>query len=158
VLCAYLPDRRRVRVLQAAGITLMAITAICGPLLVTGALSFAVEAPVSAISSYLVAGWIALVSRMLRGVAPFGPWVTRFGQVIGVALLFGVVLVGIALPLPWMSWPQLVIVGAGLLIAAPAWVLTPVWCLFLGQALLRAARSPAALPVLAKENSDGFLG
>ena len=157
-LSAYLPDRRRVRALQAAGITLMAIAAICGPLLVVGALDFNVEAPVSAISSYLVAGWIAVVSRMLRGVEPFGPRVTWFGQLIGLGLLSGLVLVGIALPLPWMSWPQLVIGGAGLVVAAPAWALAPVWSLFLGQALLRAARPAAALPMLAKENSNGFLG
>jgi hypothetical protein len=43
---------------------------------------------------------------MLRGVGPFRPGVTRLGQFIGVGLLAGLVLVGIALPLPWMSWPQ----------------------------------------------------
>jgi hypothetical protein len=157
-LSAYLPARRRVRALQAAGITVMAITAVCGPLLVAGAVDFNVETPVSAISGYLVAGWVGVVSRMLRGVCPFGPAVTRLGQFIGVGLLAGLVLVGIALPLPWMSWPQLVIGGAGLVIGAPAWALVPVWSLFLGHALLRAGRSPAAWPVRAKENSDGYPG
>lgn len=157
-LSGYLPDRRRVRALQAAGITLMAITAVCGPLLVMGAVNFTIENPVSAVSSYLVIGWIALVSRMLMGVAPFGPRVTRLGQLMGLAMLTALVLVGIALTLPSMSWPQLVVGGAGLVIGVPAWALTPVWALFLGQALLRAARSPTAFPVLAKENSDGFLG
>jgi hypothetical protein len=157
-LSAYLPDRRRVRALQAAGITFMAITAVCGPLLVMGAVNFNIENPVSAVSGYLVVGWIALVSRMLRGIPPFGPRVTRLGQLMGLGMLTALVLVGSALPLPSMSWPQLVVGGAGLVIGAPAWALTPVWSLFLGQALLRAARPPAASPVLAKENSDGFLG
>ena len=146
------------RALQAASITLMAIGALCGPLLVMGAVNFNIENPVSAVSSYLVIGWIALISRMLRGVAPFGPRVTRLGQLMGLAMLTALVLVGIALTLPSMSWPQLVIGGAALVIGAPAWAATPVWSLFLGQALLRAARPPAPFPVRTKENSDGFLG
>ena len=53
----------------------------------------------------------------------------------GCGLLAGYVIVGLGLLLPWMSWPQLVVFGVGLLIGLPAYLGMPVWFVFLGRHL-----------------------
>jgi hypothetical protein len=142
VLGGYLPARRSARVIQAAGLTAITASAVAGPLLVAGLLGFDVATPISSVSVLLIFGWAALVSRMLRGSGTFRPRVTRFGLILGQAALAALVLIAVALPLPWMSWPQLIVAGAGGLIGIIAWLALPAWYLFLGQDLARAARQP----------------
>jgi hypothetical protein len=78
-------------------------------------------------------------------------------------------------PLPWMSRPQLIVAGVGAGIGAIAWLILPVWYLFLGQDLARAARRrtdhppgptghapgpadhPPGRPHLPEGDSDGFI-
>jgi hypothetical protein len=44
--------------------------------------------------------------------------------------------VGLGLLLPWMSWPQLVVFGFGVLVGLPAYLVgIPVWFLLLGRHL-----------------------
>lgn len=148
-LAAYLPDRRSTRVIQAAGITAMAVAAVAGPLMVAGVLDFNVETPISAVSVLVLGGWIFAVSRMLQHAGAFRARVTRFGQAVGKAILAGIAIIVCGLPLPWMSVPQLIVFGAGALIGVVAWLSMPAWFLFLGQDLARVPRSGQGQPAKA---------
>ena len=174
-LGGYLPARRSATVIQAAGIMAMAVGAVAGPLMVAGLLSFDVATPISAASVLVLFGWVALVSRMLAGSGAFRPRVTRFGQLLGRAAVAALIVIALGLPLPWMSRPQLIVAGVGAGIGAIAWLILPVWYLFLGQDLARAARrqtdhppgptghapGPAdhapGRPHLPEGDSDGFI-
>jgi hypothetical protein len=61
----------------------------------------------------------SLATGFMIGVAL---WVAQFGVFAGAGTLTGYVIVGLGLLLPWMSWPQLVVFGVGLLIGLPAWL------------------------------------
>jgi len=52
-----------------------------------------------------------------------------------VGFLAGYVVVGLGLLLPWMSWPQLVVFGVGVVIGLPAYLGIPVWFVLLGRYL-----------------------
>jgi hypothetical protein len=100
----------------------MAFLTIGGPLLVLGALAFEVETPV-AIAALIVLGvWLLLVNRWscLSAALPYR--IVRFGELVGVGFLAGYVVVGLGLLLPWMSWPQLVVFGVGVLFGLPAYL------------------------------------
>jgi hypothetical protein len=154
-LGGYLPARRSARVIQAAGITAMAVAAIAGPLMVAGLLSFDVETPISAASVLVIFGWVALVSRMLAGSGAFRPRVTRFGWLLGKVVVAALALIAVGLPLPWMSRPQLIVAGVGAGIGAIAWLILPVWYLFLGQDLARAAPRRAGRTSCTASNTSG---
>ena len=57
--------------------------------MVARVLSFKVETPISAVSVLVIFGWVALVSRMRQRTGTFRRQVTRFGQVLGKAVLAG---------------------------------------------------------------------
>lgn len=141
VLTRYLPGRRRARVVQAAGITALAVTAVTGPLLVAGVLGFNLATPLSAAGYLLIACWILAVSRMLPRTAEFGPAVTRFGLVLGLAIAAGMLIAAAGLALPWLSVPQLIVFAGAALLGLPAWLIMPAWYLFLGRSLAGAARA-----------------
>ena len=63
------------------------------------------------------------------------PRVARLGEFSGAGVLAGYVIVGLGLLLPWMSWPQLVVFGVGVLTGLPAYLGIPVWFVFLGRHL-----------------------
>jgi hypothetical protein len=131
----HLPKRRTARITQAAGIAAMALLTIGGPLLVLDVLPFEVQTPI-AIAAYVVLNlWLFLINRWLRMSVSLPPRVTRFGELVGAGTLAGYVIVALGLLLPWMSWPQLVVFGVGLLIGLPAWLSIPVWFVFLGRNL-----------------------
>jgi hypothetical protein len=130
-----LPRRRTVRLAQAGGLTAMAFLTIGGPLLVLGALAFEVETPV-AIAALIVLGvWLLLVNRWTCLSAALSYRIVRFGELVGVGFLAGYVVVGLGLLLPWMSWPQLVVFGVGVLFGLPAYLGIPVWFVLLGRHL-----------------------
>jgi hypothetical protein len=54
---------------------------------------------------------------------------------VGTFTLVGYIVVGLGLLLPWMSRPQLVVCGSGLLIGLPAWLSIALWFLLLGRNL-----------------------
>jgi len=131
----HLPKRRAARISQAAGITAMALLTIGGPLLVLGVLSFEIQTPI-AVAAYIVLSlWLFLINRWSRMSDSLPPRVTRFGEFVGTGTLAGYVIVALGLSLPWMSWPQLVVFGIGLLIGLPAWLSIPIWFLLLGRNL-----------------------
>jgi hypothetical protein len=155
-LSAYLRPGFGTWLLQIVGITAMAVTAVSGPLMVAGVVSYDLETPVSAASSLIVVGWAAVASRMLRRSGRFRPRVTGLGQAIGLALLAGAVLVwtglslsGLSLTagsLTGMSLSHQVILWSGVVVGGTAWCLSSVWDLFLGQELARAADALEAAP------------
>jgi hypothetical protein len=134
-LGARLPPRRAARLTQAAGLTAMALMSVSGPLLVFGVLAFEVDTPI-AIAAYVVLSlWLLLVNRWLRLSDTFPSWLARFGELLGAGALAGYVVVGLGLLLPWMSWPQLVVFGVGVVIGLPAYLGIPVWFVLLGRYL-----------------------
>ena len=130
-----LPQRRGARLMQAVGLAAMALLAIGGPLLVLGVLNFEVETPMAMAAWIILCVWLLLVNRWLRLSDVLSVRVTRLGEALGAGLLAGYVVVGLGLLLPWMSWPQLVVFGVGVLVGLPAYLGIPVWFVFLGRHL-----------------------
>jgi hypothetical protein len=108
----YLPRGLRTGLLQATGITAMAVTAAAGPLMAAGQLSYDVETPVSVASS------LPLTAGSLAGMSP----------------------------------PHQVLLWTGVVIGGTAWCLSPVWDLFLGRELARAATASWARPARPEED------
>ena len=130
-----LPRRRAARFTQAAGLAAMAVLTLGGPLLVLGALSFEVETPIAMAAWIVLSLWLLLVNRRLRLSQSLPVRVARLGEALGVGLLAGYAIVGLGLLLPWMSWPQLVVFGVGVLVGLPAYLGIPVWVVLLGRHL-----------------------
>ena len=130
-----LPQHRAARFTQAAGLAAMALLTVGGPLLVLGVLAFEVETPIAMAAWIILSLWLLLVNRWLRLSDAPPVRVVRLGEFLGAGFLVGYVIVGLGLLLPWMSWPQLVVLGVGVLIGLPAYLGIPVWFLFLGRHL-----------------------
>ena len=130
-----LPRRRAVRFTQASGLTVMALLTVGGPLLVLGVLTFEVETPIAIVALIVLAIWLLLVNRWLRLLDALSYRVVRLGELVGAGFLAGYAIVGLGLLLPWMSWPQLVVFGFGVLVGLPAYLGIPVWFLILGRHL-----------------------
>jgi MFS family permease len=135
-LSGRLPRRRAVRFTQASGLMAMALLTVGGPLLVLGVLAFEVDT-LTAVASYIVLSlWLLLVNRWLRLSDALPYRVARLGEFVGAGFLAGYLVVGLGLLLPWMSWPQLVVFGFGVLVGLPAYLVgIPVWFLLLGRHL-----------------------
>jgi hypothetical protein len=130
-----LPQRRTARLTQVAGLTAMALLSVGGPLLVLGVLSFEVQTPIAIAAWIILSLWLLLVNRWLRLSDALPYRVVRFGEFAGAGFLAGYVIVGLGFLLPWMSWPQLVVFGVGVLVGLPAYLGIPVWFLLLGRHL-----------------------
>jgi hypothetical protein len=130
-----LPQRWAARFAQAAGLTAMALLTVGGPLLVLGVLSFEVETPLAMAAWIVLCLWLLLLNRWLRSSGTLPVRLARLGEFLGMGLLAGYVIVGLGLLLPWMSWPQLVVFGVGVLIGLPAYLGIPVWFVLLGHHL-----------------------
>lgn len=130
-----LPRRRTVLLVQTAGLAAMALLSIGGPLLVLGVLAFEIQTPIAMGALIFLSVWLLVTSRWLRLSGAVPTRVTRFGELVGVGFLAGYVVVGLGLLLPWMSWPQLVVFGVGVLVGLPAYLGFPVWFLLLGRHL-----------------------
>jgi hypothetical protein len=79
--------------------------------------------------------WLFMVNRWLRLSGALGLRLARFGEFLGTGTLAGGAVVGLGFLLPWMSWPQLVVFGAGGLLGVVGMLGTPVWFLLLGRHL-----------------------
>jgi hypothetical protein len=130
-----LPQRRAARLTQAAGLTAMALLTVGGPLLVLGVLAFEVETPIAMAAWIILCVWLLLVNRWLLRSGGMDPRVARLGRLLGAGVLVGYVVIGLGFSLPWMSWPQLVVFGVGVLIGLPAYLGIPVWFVLLGRHL-----------------------
>jgi hypothetical protein len=130
-----LPQRRAARFTQAAGLAAMALLTAGGPLLVLGVLAFEVQTTIAMAAWIVLCLWLLLVNRWLRLSGTLPVRLARLGEVLGVGLLAGYAIVGLGLLLPWMSWPQLVVFGVGVLIGLPAYLGIPVWFVLLGHHL-----------------------
>jgi len=129
------PQRRAARFTQAAGLTATALLTFSGPLLVLGVLAFEVDTSLGVGAWMVLCLWLFLINRWLRLSAGLPVRVARLGEFLGAGTLAGGAVVGLGLLLPWMSWPQLVVFGVGLLIGLPAYLGMPVWFVFLGRHL-----------------------
>ena len=130
-----LPQRRAARFTQAAGLAAMALLTAGGPLLVLGVLAFEVQTTIAMAAWIVLCLWLLLVNRWLRLSGTLPVRLARLGEVLGVGLLAGYAIVGLGLLLPWMSWPQLVVFGVGVLIGLPAYLGIPIWFVLLGRHL-----------------------
>ncbi|HET7479897.1 MAG TPA: hypothetical protein VFJ72_10340 [Rubrobacteraceae bacterium] len=130
-----LPRKRTTRFTQAAGLVAMALLTIGGPLLVLGVLTFEVDTPIAIGALIVLAIWLLLVNRWLHLLDALSYRVVRLGELFGAGFLAGYAIVGLGLLLPWMSWPQLVVFGFGVLVGLPAYFGIPVWFVLLGRHL-----------------------
>jgi hypothetical protein len=150
-LTSHLPATSLARRVQAAGIAAMAASAVVGPLLVTGALLFEVSTAISIAALLVLAGWLVVVNRWLRRSAAVPARVARLGEWSGLAFASGAAVVGLAVPLPWMSVHQLVIFALGAGVGSAAFLTIPIWFLLLGR------HFPADPPVRAGNQSSGSI-
>lgn len=67
-----------------------------------------------------------------------GPRVARLGEFLGALVLVAGAVAGLGLLVPWSSWPQLILFGAGGVLAAIGMLGTPIWFLLLGKHLWRS--------------------
>jgi len=137
-LSAWLPERLACRIIQLLGLSAMTLLVVGGPLLVLGLLDFEVQAPI-AIGAWMVLSlWLFLVNRWLRSSGDLPPRTARFGELMGALALIAGAVAGPGLLLPWMSLPQLVVFGAGGVLAAIGMLGTPFWFLLLGRHLAKS--------------------
>ena len=132
-LSGWLPDGRLSLITQAMGVSAMAVLVVGGPLLVLGVLAFEVQAPIAMGAWTLLCLWLLLINRWSRQSGAFRPSVARLGEFLGAGMLAGGAVVGLGLLLPWMSWPQLILFGAGAVLTAITMLGTPFWFLLLGR-------------------------
>ena len=137
-LAGRLPRQRTVRLTQAAGLTAMAVLTAGGPLLVLGVLEFELSTPISMAAYFVFSLWLLLSNRWLRSSGTLPSRLAGFGEFLGAGTLAGFTIAGLGLLLPWMSWPQLVLFGAGVLAGLPSFLGIPVWFLLLGRHLWRS--------------------
>lgn len=137
-LSTLLPDRHRAWITRVVGLSAMAVLVVGGPLLVFGVLAFEVQAPIAVGAGMFLFLWLLLITRWLRLSGALQPRVARFGEVLGTGILAGGALVGFGFLLPWMSWPQLILFGAGGVLAMIGMLGTPFWFLLLGRRLVRS--------------------
>lgn len=137
-LGASLPDRRLGVISQVVGLSAMAVLTAGGLLLAFGTISFETQSPVALGAWAMLSVWLLLVNRWSRlfGVLPFR--LTRLGESLGTLVLAAGAIAGLGLLLPWTSWPQLALFGAGGVLAAIGMLGTPFWFLFLGRHLMRS--------------------
>ena len=137
-LSTWLPDRRRAWITRVVGLSAMAVLVVGGPLLVFGVLAFEVQAPIAVGAGMFLFLWMLLINRWLRLSGALPSRMARFGEVMGALVLVAGAVAGLGFLLPWMSWPQLVLFGAGGVLAASGMIGTPFWFLFLGRHLARS--------------------
>ena len=137
-LSAWLPDRRSSQIVQFVGLSAMAILVVGGPMLVAGVLEFEVQAPIVMGAWVVLSLWLFLVNRWLRSSGTLPPRTARFGEAMGALVLIAGGVVGLGLLLPWMSLPQMILFGAGGVLAATGMIGTPFWFLLRGRRLGRS--------------------
>ena len=137
-LSTWLPDRRRAWITRVVGLSAMAVLVVGGPLLVFGVLAFEVQAPVAVGAGMFLFLWLLLINRWLRLSGALPPRMARFGEVMGALVLAAGAVAGLGLLLPWMSWLQLILFGAGGVLATIGMLGTPFWFLFLGRRFARS--------------------
>lgn len=141
------------------GLAAMGVLTVGGVLLLSGVLTLSVQAPIALAGLLVLASWMLLTSRHLHGHAPAS--VTRLGVLCGSGVLAGAAVAGSGLLLPAMSWPQLVLLGAGALPGVLAVLAMPVWFLNLGRALRSTAtedappQRPASIPASTATPNSG---
>lgn len=135
LMSAWLPDRRLCWISRVLGLSALAVLTVGGPLLVLGVLAFEVQASIAGTAWMVLCLWLFLVNRWLRSSALLAPRVARIGEVLGAGTLAGGVVVGLGFLLPWMSWLQLLVFGAGGVLGVIGMLGIPVWFLLLGRDL-----------------------
>jgi hypothetical protein len=126
--------------------------AVSSFLLVGKALEFEVSTAISIVAIIVQAVWLLWVCRRYLTHTDFNRGVCRFGMVIGAGLCIGLVLVGAAVLLPWLSWQQRVVGGLGLVLGGAVWLAWPVWYFVLG---LRLRTHPHVRPGVAPPVTAG---
>ena len=137
-LSGWLPERRLSLITTLVGLSAMAVLTVGGPLLVFGVLAFNVQARIMVVAWMILCLWLLLVNRGLRLSVGLRAPVARLGEALGAGTLAGGAVVGLGFLLPWMSWPQLVVFGAGGLLGVIGMLVTPVWFALLGRHLGRS--------------------
>lgn len=134
-LAGRLPRRNVVRVVRAIGVAAMSVLTVGGPLLVLGASSFEVHAPVMLAAWMVLCAWLLLVNRWARLSGALSPRTARFGEFAGAGPLVGGAIVGAGFLLPWMSWGQLALFFVAGFFVLIGFIGIPVWFLLLGRRL-----------------------
>ena len=125
-----LPQRFMARAANLVGIASMVALTILGPLLVAGVVSFEVQSPIAVGCFLVLAGWLLLVNRWLRGV--IRGRVTRLGAWSGAAVLVGAGVLGLGFLLAVVRLPLYAVGG---LLVICGMLAIPIWFLLLGHRL-----------------------
>jgi hypothetical protein len=137
-LSAWLPNRRLMWITQLVGLPALAVLTVGGLLLVSWVLAFNVQVPIMVAAWMVLCLWLILINRWLRLSAALRPRLARFGEFLDSGTLAGGAVVGLGFLLPWMSWPQLVVFGAGGFLGVIGVLGVPVWFVLLGRYLAAA--------------------
>jgi hypothetical protein len=135
-------SRLFVRVAVAATV----VGAIASVLGMLGLLPFWISATVFIVVLLLQAAWMIWVNTRLYENGVFSRILSRCGQIVGYGLLLGMLIVAVSLLLPWLTVPELLVLGFGIFVGGGVWLAWPVWFVLLGVQLLRrpgAAPAPA---------------
>ena len=133
-LSAWLPDRRMAWIARILGLSALAVLTVGGPLLVFGALSFEVQAPIVTAAWLVLCLWLILVNRMLLFSGVLAPRVARLGESVGAGTAAGIAIFGLGV-LPGMSSVQAILFGFGGAIAVIGMLGIPLWFVLLGRHL-----------------------
>lgn len=131
------------RPIRAVTVAATAAGAVASTLLVAGALSFEVSTSITVVAALIQAAWLFTISRGLRS-SPALSRLSRLGQLIGVAIFGGALLIAVSLLFGWAPTVQLVLMAPGLAGGVLAWISWPVWVFLLARAL---AEPTPSLPV-----------
>ncbi|WP_026927872.1 hypothetical protein [Granulicoccus phenolivorans] len=136
--------RRRWERLLVYGTTVVSlVAAVSGALLVVGALAFEPSTAFTVAAIVVQAGWLWWLNRRYATDPAVPRSVHRFGRIVAVTLLAGMVLVGASFAFPWGSPVAYALLIPGVVGGGIAWLGWPAWYLLLGRYLSTAAPADA---------------
>lgn len=128
--------------LVRAAVAATLIGAIGALLLLVNLLPFVVSTIISMAVLLLQGIWMIWVNSRLYAKGEFPRLLARCGQIVGWGLLVGLTLVAISLLLPWLTIPQLLVLGVGVFIGGGVWLAWPLWFVLLSLHLRRGPDAP----------------
>ena len=109
---------------------------------IPGWLDFATSSLIAVAVLAIQALWMLWVSTRLYEQDYFSPVLGRGGQIIGVGMLLGILLVGGSVFIPPLTIPHVLVLGAGVFIGGGQWLAWPLWFVILAWEMRQANAAP----------------